>query len=148
MSSQEKLEQYQNPLVSRYASREMTRLWSPQSIHSTWRKLWVALAESEREMGLSISEEQINELRAAVEDIDFSRAAKYERDLRHDVMAHVHALADQCPSAGGIIHLGATSCYVTDNTDLILFRDGLQLLRDRLVAVIDRLADFAMQYRD
>ena len=146
--SSEKLEQYQNPLVSRYASREMTRLWSPQSIHSTWRRLWVALAEGERELGLNITEEQIDELRAVVDDIDFDAAAKYERELRHDVMAHVHALGDQCPSAGRIIHLGATSCYVTDNTDLILFRQSLHLLRDLLVAVIDGLARFAMQYRE
>ncbi len=141
-------DQYQNPLISRYASRELVRLWSPQSIHSTWRRLWVALAEAERELGLGISAEQIAELRAAVDDIDFAKASQYERELRHDVMAHVHAYGDRCPSARGIIHLGATSCYVTDNTDLILFRQSLHTLRDRLVAVIDRLADFATCHRD
>ena len=138
---------YQNPLISRYASRELVRLWSPQSIHSTWRRLWVALAESERELGLSVTDEQITELKSAVDDIDFAKAAAYERELRHDVMAHVHAYGDRCPSARGIIHLGATSCYVTDNTDLILFRESLRILRDRLVTVIDALARFALQYR-
>lgn len=141
-------EQYQNPLISRYASREMSRLWSPQSIHSTWRRLWVALAEAERELGLSIGDAQIAELKSAVDSIDFSRAAQFERELRHDVMAHVHAYGEQCPSARGIIHLGATSCYVTDNTDLILFRESLAIVRDRLAGVIDRLADFAARYRD
>jgi adenylosuccinate lyase len=141
-------EQYQNPLISRYASRELVRLWSPQSIHSTWRRLWVALAEAEQELGLCISDEQIAELRAAVDDIDFARAAQHERELRHDVMAHLHAYGDCCPSARGIIHLGATSCYVTDNTDLILLRESLRTLRDRLVAVIDCLADFAQRHRD
>lgn len=141
-------DQYQNPLISRYASRDLVRLWSPQSIHSTWRRLWVALAEAERELGLAISAEQIAELRGAVDDIDFDKAAAYERELRHDVMAHVHAYGDRCPSARGIIHLGATSCYVTDNTDLILFRESLQLIRTRLVAVIDCLARFAAAYRD
>jgi adenylosuccinate lyase len=126
----------------------MSRLWSSQSIISTWRTLWVALAEAERELGLSISEEQIAELRSAVDTIDFTRAADLERELRHDVMAHVHAYGEQCPSARGIIHLGATSCYVTDNTDLILFRESLKLVRNRLVGVIDRLARFAQEYRE
>ncbi|MBI3862566.1 MAG: adenylosuccinate lyase [Planctomycetia bacterium] len=141
-------DQYQNPLISRYASRDLVRLWSPQSIHSTWRRLWVALAEAEKELGLAISAEQIAELRGAVDDIDFSAAAAYERDLRHDVMAHVHVYGDRCPTARGIIHLGATSCYVTDNTDLILFRESLRLIRRRLVAVIDCLARFAAAHRD
>ena len=141
-------DQYQNPLISRYASWEMSRLWSPQSIATTWRKLWVALAEAERELGLSISESQIAELRGAVETIDFARVSQFERELRHDVMAHVHAYGEQCPSARGIIHLGATSCYVTDNTDLILFRESLTLVRNRLVGVIDHLSRFAQQYRD
>lgn len=141
-------DQYQNPLISRYASSDMSRLWSPQSIHSTWRRLWVALAEAEQELGLPISTEQISELKGAVDSIDFAAANRYERDLRHDVMAHVHAYGDQCPSARGIIHWGATSCYVTDNTDLILFRRSLELVRDRLVLVIDRLAKFAAEYRD
>jgi adenylosuccinate lyase len=141
-------DQYQNPLITRYASKDLVRLWSPQSIHSTWRRLWVALAQAEHELGLDISAEQVAELRSAVDTIDFAQAAQYERELRHDVMAHVHAYGDQCPSARGIIHLGATSCYVTDNTDLILFKESLRILRDRLVGVIDRLADFAARYRD
>ena len=139
---------YQNPLISRYASKDLVRLWSPQSIHSTWRRLWVTLAEAEHELGLAVSAEQIAELRGAVDTIDFARAAQYERDLRHDVMAHVHAYGDQCPSARGIIHLGATSCFVTDNADLILFRESLRVLRDRLVGVIDCLANFALKHRD
>jgi adenylosuccinate lyase len=141
-------DQYQNPLITRYASKDLVRLWSPQSIHSTWRRLWVALAQAEHELGLDISAEQVAELRNAVDNIDFAKAAQYERELRHDVMAHVHAYGDQCPAARGIIHLGATSCYVTDNTDLILFKESLKILRDRLVGVIDRLADFAARYRD
>jgi adenylosuccinate lyase len=145
-----------NPLASRYASPEMARLWSPQRKFSTWRRLWVALAEAEAELGLltedgsrpRISPAQLAELRARVEDIDFARADFHERRLRHDVMAHIHAYGEACPSARGIIHLGATSCYVTDNTDLILMRDGLGLSRDRLVGVIDALADFAQRHRD
>ena len=140
-------DQYSNPLISRYASREMSRLWSPQSIHSTWRRLWVALAESEQELGLSITDEQIAELKSAVDEIDFPAAKAYEKKLRHDVMAHVHTYGDRCPNARGIIHLGATSCFVTDNTDLILMRQSLELLRDKLVSVIDRLARFATEYR-
>jgi adenylosuccinate lyase len=139
---------YDNPLISRYASQTMCRLWSARRIHTTWRKLWVALAEAEHELGLPITEAQIAELRIAVEDIDFDRAAQYERELRHDVMAHVHAFRDRCPNAGGIIHLGATSCYVTDNTDLILMREGWLLLRSRLVTAIDALGIFAARNRD
>jgi adenylosuccinate lyase len=139
---------YDNPLISRYASSTMCRLWSKQRIHSTWRKLWVALAEAEHELGLPITKEQIAELQGAVDEIDFERAAQYERELRHDVMAHVHTYRDRCPNAGKIIHLGATSCYVTDNTDLILMREGLEILRGRLVAAIDALATFAAQTRD
>ena len=138
---------YDNPLIGRYASAEMSQLWSPQTKHSTWRKLWVALAESEAELGLNISQQQIDELRSQVDDIDFAVAARYELQLRHDVMAHVHAYGDVCPTARPIIHLGATSCYVTDNTDLILMRRGLEMLRSKLVATIDRLAKFAEQYR-
>jgi len=139
---------YDNPLISRYASRDMSRLWSPQVRHSTWRKLWVALAEAERELGLEISAEQIAELKAHVDDIDFAAAAAYEKRLRHDVMAHVHAYGDVCPTARPIIHLGATSCYVTDNTDLLLMRQGLELLVGKLAAVIDHLARFAVEYRN
>ncbi|HEX4073220.1 MAG TPA: adenylosuccinate lyase [Planctomycetaceae bacterium] len=139
---------YDNPLVSRYASQTMCPLWSARRIHTTWRKLWIALAEAEHELGLPITAAQIAELKGAVDDIDFDRAAQYERELRHDVMAHVHAYRDRCPNAGGIIHLGATSCYVTDNTDLILMREGLEILRGRLVTAIDVLAKFAAANRD
>ncbi len=147
---------YDNPLVTRYAGREMAELWGPQRKFATWRRLWVALAEAEQELGLlaedgrtpRISPEQVAELRAHVEDIDFARAAQHERRLRHDVMAHIHTYGEAAPGARAIIHLGATSCYVTDNTDLILLREGLGLLRDRLVGVIDALARFAVRYRD
>jgi adenylosuccinate lyase len=146
--SQSRHELYENPLISRYASQAMCRLWSQQRIHSTWRKLWVALADAERELGLPITQAQIDELAAAVEDIDFERAARYERELRHDVMAHVYTYRDRCPGAGGILHLGATSAFVTDNTELILIRESLQLVRGALVAVIDALARFAKKQRD
>lgn len=125
----------------------MSQLWSPQTKHSTWRRLWVALAESEKELGLDISQAQIDELKAHVDDIDFHAAAKHEKRLRHDVMAHVHTYGDLCPNAKPIIHLGATSCYVTDNTDLILMRRGLEMLRSKLVATIDQLGAFATEYR-
>ncbi|MCI0335909.1 MAG: adenylosuccinate lyase [Planctomycetes bacterium] len=141
-------ETYENPLITRYASREMASLWGDRRKFNTWRRLWVALAEAEAELGLPITPEQIAELRAHVDDIDFATADKYERKLRHDVMAHVHAYGDQCPLARPIIHLGATSCYVTDNTDLILIRESLQMLAGRLAAVIIALADFAKQYRN
>ncbi len=141
-------EQYENPLVSRYASPEMSRLWSPQKKFETWRRLWIALAESEQELGLPISDTQLNELRRFVSDINWDAAREHERRLRHDVMAHVHAYGDQCPQARPIIHWGATSCFVTDNTDLMLLRDSLTQIRDRLVAVIDRLANFAAEHRD
>ena len=139
---------YDNPLISRYASREMAALWGERRKFSTWRRLWVALAEGEAELGLPITNEQIAELRSAVDDINFDAAERYERKLRHDVMAHVHAYGDQCPTARPIIHLGATSCYVTDNTDLILIREALQFVAQRLASVILALADFAKQYRD
>src|SRR5262245_17648011 len=139
---------YDNPLVARYASAEMSRLWGPQRRHSTWRRVWVALAEAECELGLAVTPAQVAELRAHVEDIDFSAAAAYERKLRHDVMAHVHAYGDACPAARGIIHLGATSCDITDNADLLLIREALGIIRDGLVAVIDRLASFAAAHRD
>ncbi|NLS96806.1 MAG: adenylosuccinate lyase [Planctomycetaceae bacterium] len=141
-------DQYENPLITRYASREMSEVFSAQRKFSTWRRLWVALAEAEAELGLKITPEQIAQLKAHVDDIDFEAAARHEKILRHDVMAHVHTYRDACPEAGGIIHLGATSCYVTDNTDLLLFRDAFKLVRKRLVAVIDRLGRFAAEYRD
>ncbi len=139
---------YENPLITRYASDEMSRLFSPQHKHSTWRRLWVALAEAEAELGLAVTPAQIAELKAHVNDIDFDVAAKYEKQLRHDVMAHVHAYGDQCPAAKPIIHLGATSCFVTDNTDLIILREALTLVCDKLAATIDTLAKFAVEYRD
>lgn len=141
-------DRYENPLIARYASDAMSRLWSDQRKFGLWRRLWVALAEAQRELGLPISDEQIEQLRQNVDNIDFDAAAKYERKLRHDVMAHIHAYADVCPLAKPIIHWGATSCYVTDNTDLLLMRQGLELVRNRLVAVINRLALFAHRYRD
>jgi adenylosuccinate lyase len=145
--SQSRHEVYENPLIGRYASEAMGRLWSRQRIHSTWRRLWVALAEVERELGLPITQAQIDELAAAVDDIDFDLAARYERELRHDVMAHVYTYRDRCPGAGGILHLGATSAFVTDNTELILIRESLQLVRTGLVAAIDALALFAERHR-
>ena len=141
-------DQYDNPLIGRYASTEMSRLWSPQRKFSTWRRLWVALAEAEAELGLGISAEQIAELKEHVDDIDFEAARQHEKRLRHDVMAHVHAYGDVCPAARPIIHLGATSCFVTDNTDLLLLREALEMIAERLAAVIDRLAAFAQQHRN
>jgi len=147
---------YDNPLVSRYASREMAELWGPQRKFSTWRRLWLALAEAEQELGLMSSDgvtprlslAQLAELRAHLDDIDFARAEHWERRLRHDVMAHIRTYGEVCPNAKDVIHLGATSCYVTDNTDLLLMRDGLTILRDRLVGVIDALARFAHEWRN
>ena len=126
----------------------MCRLWSRQRFHSTWRKLWVALAEAERELGLPITQAQIDELAAAVDDIDFELAARHERELRHDVMAHVYTYRDRCPGAGGILHLGATSAFVTDNTELILIRESLRMVQSGLVAAINALARFAEEHRD
>ena len=139
---------YENPLISRYASREMAELWGSQRKFSTWRKLWVALAEAEAELGLPVSSNQIEQLRANIDNIDFDLAAKYEKEKRHDVMAHVHTYGDACPDARAIIHLGATSCFVTDNADLLLLRESLEQVRARLVAVIDSLATFAETNRD
>ncbi len=139
---------FRHPLAVRYASKEMIELWSDERRYRTWRRVWLALAEAEHELGLPIDEEQLQELRAHVDDLNLERAAELERQFRHDVMAHVHAYGEQCPRAKPIIHLGATSAFVTDNADLILVRDALRLLRDRLVRAIDRLARFAQQYRD
>ncbi len=140
--------QYENPLISRYASAEMSEIFGPQRKFSTWRRLWVALAEAEAELGLPISAAQIAQLKAHVDDIDFAAARGYERRLRHDVMAHVHTYGDACPDARGIIHLGAASCYVADNTELLQIREALGLVLRRLVAVIDRLARFAAEHRN
>ncbi len=145
-----------NPLVSRYASRQMVELWQPHRKHSTWRRLWLALAEAQAELGLTaadgvtprIAPEQLAELRDHLDDIDFIRAGAYESRLRHDVMAHIHTLGEAAPLSRDIVHLGATSCFVTDNADLILMREGLNLVRDRLVGVIDALARFAERWKD
>lgn len=139
---------YTSPLSSRYASKEMQFIFSPDNKFRTWRKLWIVLAETEQELGLPITDEQLAELKAHTEDIDYAAAAAYEKKLRHDVMAHVHTYGDCCPTARGIIHLGATSCYVGDNTDVIIMRDALRLLKTKLLNVISRLADFAEKYRD
>ena len=140
---------YESPLGSRYASREMLYLFSPDNKFITWRKLWVALAEAEQELGLPISDAQIASLKAHVEDIDYAAARAYEERVRHDVMAHVRAYADQCDDhAGAILHLGATSCYVTDNTDALILRDALKLIRGKLIEAIRRLRAFALRYRD
>ena len=139
-------EQYENPLISRYASEDMSRLWGPQRKFQTWRQLWIALAEAEMELGLDISAAQIQQLKDHADEIDFDLARSYEQKLRHDVMAHVHTYGDACPDARKIIHLGATSCFVTDNTDLILIRDSLQHVRRQLMHVIVALGEFALKY--
>lgn len=139
---------YKNPLEERYSSEEMLFNFSHQNKFGTWRKLWIALAEIEKDLGLEITDEQIADLKAHCEDIDFEKAAVYEKKFRHDVMAHVHTFGDAAPSAKGIIHLGATSAFVGDNTDLIQIRDGLLILRKKLVNVMKGLADFALQYKD
>lgn len=141
-------ETYESPFNARYASREMQYLFSPDKKFKTWRKLWVALAEAEQELGLDITDEQIAELKAAQDDINYEVAQQREKEVRHDVMAHVYAYGTQCPKAKGIIHLGATSCYVGDNTDLIIMTEALRLVRKKLVAVIAKLSRFALQYKD
>ena len=138
---------YESPLSSRYASDEMQYIFSPDKKFSTWRRLWVALARAEMELGLPVIQEQIDEMEAHLTDIDYDSAAQWERKLRHDVMAHIHAWGQQCPKAMPIIHLGATSCYVGDNTDVILMREALELVRDKLVRVLHALSVFANQYK-
>ncbi len=142
------MDKYLSPLVERVATEDMARLWSPQKKFSTWRRCWIALAEAEKELGLPITDDQLNELRAHIDDIDFEAARRYEQQFRHDVMAHIHAYGDVAPKAKGIIHLGATSCYVGDNTDLIVMREALHLILAKAVNVLHRLARFATQYRD
>lgn len=138
---------YVSPLASRNASPEMQAVWSPRMKFTTWRRLWLALAEAEHELGLPVTAEQLAELRAHQDDLDLDAAAGYEKKLRHDVMAHVHALGDQAPTARPIIHLGATSQFVNCNTELILLRDALQIIARKLATAIDRLAKFAVEYR-
>ena len=147
-------DKYQSPLSERYASKEMQYIFSPDMKFRTWRKLWIALAETEKELGLSqngkpvITEEQIEELKAYAEDINYDVAKEREKLVRHDVMSHVYAYGQQCPKAAGIIHLGATSCYVGDNTDIIVMTEALRLIKKKLVNVMKVLADFAEEYKD
>lgn len=138
---------YENPLGTRYASDEMKRIFSPDEKFSCWRKLWIALAESEKELGLDITDEQIAEMKAHVNDIDYDKVAEYESKIRHDVMAHLKAYCDLCPTAKPIIHLGATSCFVGDNTDIIVMKKGLQRVRVMLLNCINALKDFAVKYK-
>ena len=139
---------YKNPLEERYSSAEMLYNFSPNNKFRNWRKLWIALAETEKELGLDISEEQISQLKENAENIDYEKAAEYEKKFRHDVMAHVHTYGDAAPLAKGIIHLGATSAFVGDNTDLIQMRDGLLIVKKQLVNVLQKLSDFALEYKD
>ncbi len=141
-------DRYNSPLSERYASKEMQYIFSPEKKFKTWRKLWIALAETEKELGLDITQEQIDELKASQDNINFEVALAREKEVRHDVMSHVYAYGEQCPKAKGIIHLGATSCYVGDNTDVIVMAEALQLVRKKLVNVIAELADFAVTYKD
>lgn len=140
-------DRYVSPLSERYASKEMQYIFSPDKKFRTWRRLWIALAETEKELGLNITEEQIEELKAHADDINYDVAKKREKEVRHDVMSHVYAYGVQCPKAKGIIHLGATSCYVGDNTDMIVMAEALRLVRTKLVNVIARLAKFADEYK-
>lgn len=139
---------YITPLSTRYASKEMSNLWSNDSKYSTWRKLWVALAETEKELGLNITEEQIDEMKINVNNIDYEIVAKKEKECRHDVMAHIYEFGLKCPKAKPIIHLGATSCYVTDNTDIIIMRQALDLVKQKLIVVINNLKNFADTYKN
>ncbi len=148
MSEPEAKDRYLHPLGDRYASREMQKIFSPGYKFGYWRRLWLALAEAEQELGLPIPPEALEQMRAALDDLDLEKAAEYERRFRHDVMAHVHLFGDKAPAARGIIHLGATSAYVGDNTDLILHREAMLLIRDRIVRCIRVLEAFARKYRD
>ena len=141
-------EYYQSPLSQRYASKEMQALFSNDKKFTTWRRLWIALAESEKELGLDITEEQIEELKAHALDINYDVAKAREKEVRHDVMSHVYAYGVQCPKAKGIIHLGATSCYVGDNTDLIIMHEALELVQKKIVNVLEKLEEFALKYKD
>ncbi|MCD8206187.1 MAG: adenylosuccinate lyase [Clostridia bacterium] len=139
---------YENPLVTRYATRKMAENFSDKKRFTLWRKLWVALAESEMELGLNITEEQVEELKKHENDVDAALAAEYEKETRHDVMAHVRAYGDQAPGARGIIHLGATSCFVDCNSELLIIRDALDIIEEKLVNVLDKLKTFALRYKD
>lgn len=139
---------YQNPLTDRYAGKEMSFIWSPQFKHSTWRRLWVMLAKCEKELGLEITDAQIAQMEAHLDDIDFEKVAVVEKERRHDVMSHITVFGEQCPDAMPIIHLGATSCFVTDNTELIQMREGLKVLRKKLLKLIEQLAAFCDEYKN
>ncbi len=139
---------YSTPLAGRYASKEMSYLWSPQFKHSTWRRLWLALATEEKALGLNITDEQLSQMAAHLDDIDFEAVEAKEKELRHDVMSHIHVFGTQCPAAMPIIHLGATSCYVTDNTELIQMRDGMKLLRGKLLKLMNQLKGFCLEHAD
>lgn len=141
------MDKYVSPLSERYASKEMQYIFSPDKKFKTWRRLWIALAEVEKELGLHITEEQIEELKAHKDDINFEVAKEREKEVRHDVMAHVYAYGKQCPKAKGIIHLGATSCYVGDNTDIIVMTEALKLVRIKLINTIEKLSKFAEEYK-
>ena len=141
-------DRYNSPLSERYASKEMQYIFSPDMKFRTWRRLWIALAETEKELGLDITQEQIDELKAHKDDINYDVAKAREKEVRHDVMSHVYAYGVQCPKAKGIIHLGATSCYVGDNTDIIIMSEALKLVRKKLVNVIAELAKFADKYKN
>lgn len=140
--------EYESPLNSRYASKEMKEVFSPDTKFKTWRKLWIALAETEKELGLDITQEQIDELKAHKDEINYDVAREREKLVRHDVMAHVYAYGTQCPKAKGIIHLGATSCFVGDNTDVILMVEAMKIIRKKVLSVINKLSKFAMEYKD
>ena len=139
---------YESPFSSRYASQEMLELFSPDTKFKTWRTLWIALAEAQKELGLNITQEQIDELKANRDNIDYDLAEKIEKETRHDVMSHIRAYGAHCEKAKGIIHLGATSCYVCDNTDIIIFHKALKLIREKVLSVILKLSRFASAYKD
>ena len=141
-------DRYTSPLSERYASKEMQYIFSPDKKFRTWRKLWIALAETEKELGLDITDEQMEELKAHADDINYDVAKEREKVVRHDVMSHVYAYGKQCPKAKGIIHLGATSCYVGDNTDIILMSEALEIVRKKLINVIAELAKFADEHKN
>ena len=141
-------DRFNTPFEERYSSKEMLYLFSPNKKFSTWRKLWIALAESEKELGLNITQEQIDEMKNHINDIDFEYAKEMEKKFRHDVMAHVHTFGKVCPAAMPIIHLGATSAFVGDNTDIIIMKEALELVRNKLAAVLNNLKTFALKYKD
>lgn len=139
---------YESPFCTRYASREMQYVFSADKKFTTWRKLWVALARAEMKLGLPVTQKQVEELEAHIDDIDYKAAEEREKLVRHDVMSHVYAYGLACPEAKGIIHLGATSCYVGDNTDVIVMRDALQIVRRKLINVLAQLSGFSVKYKD